>query len=149
MKTKETNPTRPGSLTPCKQALIPSLQISVVVTYLFLFFPDKDIKRAWDYKMRNVRKKLPQLLIAVTLVVLTIMWIIHPGFLAPVDRLPDNQARRLSLERTRVPSQDPHTKPRNLSERKQYQQSFAGKICANAIFTRGSGSTSIILNGQI
>ena len=122
------------------------------MTYLFLFFPDKDIKRAWDYKMRNVRKKLPQLLIAVTLVVLAFIWIIHSDFLAPVDRLPDNhglEARRLSLERTRVPSQDTHTKPRNLSERKQYQQSFAGKICANAIFTRGSGSTSIILNGQI
>ena len=122
------------------------------MTYLFLFFPDKDIKRAWDYKMRNVRKKLAQLLIAVTLVVLAFTWIIHSDFLAPVDRLPDNhglEARRLSLERTRVPSQDPHTKPRNLSERKQYQQSFAGKICANAIFTRGSGSTSIILNGQI
>ena len=100
--------------------------------------------------MRNVRKKLPQLLIAVTLVVLAIIWIIHPDFLAPVDRLPDNhglEVRRLSLERTRVPSQDPHTKPRNLSERKQYQQ--AGKICAKAIFTRGSGLTSIILNGQI
>ena len=102
--------------------------------------------------MRNFRKKLLQLLIAVTLVVLAFIWIIHSDFLAPVDRLPDNhglEARRLSLERTRVPSQDTRTKPRNLSERKQYQQSFAGKICANAIFTRGIGSTSIILNGQI
>jgi len=122
------------------------------VTYLFLFFPEKDIKGAWDYKMRNLRKKLPQLLIALTLVILVIIWIIHSDFLAPVDRLPDNhglEARRLSLERTRVPSQEPHAKPRNVSERKQYKQSVAGKICANAIFTRGSGSASIILNGQI
>ena len=101
--------------------------------------------------MRNVRKKLPQLLIAVTLVVLAIIWIIHSDFLAPVDRLPDNhglEARRLSLERTLVPSQDPHTKPRNPSERKQYKQSFAGKICANAIFTRGSGSASITVKSE-
>ena len=122
------------------------------MTYLFLFLPDKDFKGAWDYKMRNVRKRLTQLLIAVTLVILAIIWIIHSDLLAPVDRLPDNhglEARRLSLERTRVPSQDPHNKPRNISESKQYQQSFAGKICANAIFTRGSGSASIKLNGQI
>ena len=101
------------------------------MTFLFLFFPDKDIKGAWDYKMRNVRKKLPQLLIAVMLVILAIIWIIHSDFLAPVDRLPDNhglEARILSLERTRVPSKEPHSKPRNLSERKQYKPSFAGKI---------------------
>ena len=120
----------------------------------FSFFPDKHIKGAWDYKMRNVRKKLAQLLIVATLVTLAIIWIIHSDFLAPVDRLPDNhslESRRLSLEGTRVPSQYPHSKPRNLSQGQQYKQieSFAGKICANTIFTRESGLASIILKGQI
>ena len=104
--------------------------------------------------MGNFRKKLPQLLIVATLVTLAIIWIIHSDFFAPVDRLPDNhslESRGLSLEGTRVPSQYPHSKPRNLSQGQQYKQieSFAGKICANTIFTRESGLASIILKGQI
>ena len=104
--------------------------------------------------MGNFRKKLPQLLIVATLVILAIIWIIPSDFLAPVDRFPDNhglEARGLSLEGTRVLSQDPHSKPRSLSESEQFKQieSFPGKICANTIFTRESGLASIILKGQI
>ena len=102
--------------------------------------------------MRNFRQKLPQLLIVATLVTLAIIWIIHSDFLAPVHRLPDNhglEARGLSLEGTRVPSQHLHSKPRNLSESEQYKQieSSPGKICANTIFTRESGLASITLKG--